>query len=276
MKLQYVADRNSYKRMTNSELREAYVVEDLFSLDAVALTYTDVDRAVIGSAVPVSNTLPLPTHKELAAAYFAERREIGVLNIGGLGSIRVDGEVFNLGFQDSLYIGRGSQGIEFASEDASNPAKFYFVSYPAHTAYPTTLVPKEAAKEIVMGGAEGSNQRIIRQAIRPGIVESCQLVMGFTALDEGSVWNTMAPHTHKRRSEIYMYFDLQEDKRVFHFMGEPEETRSLVMKAGEAIISPSWSIHSGAGMSNYTFCWAMGGENQVFEDMDGIEIARLG
>jgi 4-deoxy-L-threo-5-hexosulose-uronate ketol-isomerase len=218
----------------------------------------------------------LPTHKELASNYFAERREIGVLTIGGLGSIRVDGEVYNLEHLDSLYIGRGSEVIELVSEDSCEPAKFYCISYPAHTRYETRLVRKAEARQMAMGAQNSCNQRVIYQAIRPGIVQSCQLVMGFTALAEGNVWNTMPPHTHKRRSEIYMYFGLQENARVFHLMGDPEETRSLVMREGEAIISPSWSIHSGAGMSNYTFVWAMGGENQVFEDMDGIEIERLG
>ncbi|WP_417624295.1 5-dehydro-4-deoxy-D-glucuronate isomerase [Paremcibacter congregatus] len=272
MEMRYTADRNSYRRMTSDELRDSYLIGDLFTPGTVSLTYTDVDRAVVGSIVPLGKPLTLPTHKELAAEYFAERREIGVINIGAAGSVTVDGETYVMNNRDSLYIARGSRAIEFHSSDATTPALFYLLSYPAHTSYKTNLVPKSQAKRLEMGTLEDSNKRIIYQSIRPGIVETCQIVMGFTELDKGSVWNTFPPHTHRRRSEVYMYFDLSETSRVFHFMGEPNETRSIVLKNGDAVISPSWSVHSGCGSRNYTFIWGMGGENQEFTDMDGVDI----
>ena len=272
MDMRYTADRNSYKRMTSDELRQSYLIDNLFSAGQISLTYTDVDRAIVGSAVPTDTALTLPTHKELAAEYFAERREIGVINIGASGAVTVDGVEYSLNNRDSLYITRGSRDVKFRSDDASDPAMFYILSYPAHTSYTTQLVTKAEATKLEMGSIEDSNKRTIYQSIRPGIVKSCQLVMGFTELATGSVWNTFPPHTHRRRSEIYMYFDLNEASRVFHFMGEPDETRSIVMKNGNAAISPSWSIHSGCGSRNYTFIWGMGGENQEFGDMDGIDI----
>jgi len=217
----------------------------------------------------------LPVHKELAADFFAQRREIGVINIGGSGKISVDGESFDVDNRDSLYIGRGSKDVEFISNSEDNPAQFYILSYPAHTDYPTKLVKQADAKRLDLGSREESNKRVIRQSIRPGIVDTCQIVMGFTQLAPGSIWNTMPPHTHRRRSEIYMYFDLDETANVFHLMGEPDETRSLVVRNGEAVVSPSWSMHSGAGTRNYTFIWGMGGENQEFDDMDHIDMETL-
>ncbi|MCP8899885.1 5-dehydro-4-deoxy-D-glucuronate isomerase [Gilvimarinus xylanilyticus] len=275
MKLRYTADINSYKRMTNAELKEAFVVDDLFTPGETVLTYTDVDRAIVGSIVPQQKPLELPQSKELGSDYFCERREIGVINIGGDGVIEVDGERFAMTYKDSLYIARESRDIQFTSNDPKQPAQYYLVSYPAHRTTKTTHVSKPNAKHIELGSAVESNERTINQSIRPGIVDSCQLVMGFTELEEGSVWNTKPPHTHRRRSEIYMYFEYNDDNRVFHFMGEPSETRSLVLAAGTAVISPAWSIHSGAGTSNYTFIWAMGGENQTFDDMDHIPISEI-
>ena len=272
MKMRYSADRSSYKRMTSDELRQSFLVDDLFIPGEVSLTYTDTDRAIIGSAVPTDNPLTLPTHKELASEYFAERREIGVINIGALGTINVDGTTYLINNRDSLYIGLGSKNIEFQSNARNHPAQFYIQSYPAHTSHPTKLVTKEQAKKLKMGDSKDSNKRIIYQSIRPGIVTSCQLVMGFTELEEGNVWNTFPPHTHRRRTEIYMYFDLTDESRAFHFIGEPDETRSMVLRTGEAVISPSWSVHYGCGSRNYTFIWGMGGENQEFEDMDKIDI----
>lgn len=269
------ADKRSYRRMTTSELRDAYMVTNLFTPGAVKLCYTDIDRAIVGSIVPESTPLSLPIHKELAAAYFAERREIGIINIGGEGSVVVDGQTYALANRDSLYIPRGSQQVEFSSADAASPAKYYLLSYPAHKRYETRLVTKEQANGLHLGSEAESNKRVIYQSIRPGLVETCQLVMGFTELEEGSVWNTKPPHTHKRRSEVYMYFDIRDNARVFHFMGEPNETRNLVVGEGEVVVSPSWSIHCGAGMTNYTFIWGMGGENQDFDDMDGIDIENL-
>jgi len=275
MELRVSADNIRYQRMTTAELRESYVVDNLFTADVVPLTYSDIDRGVIGSAVPVSKILELPVHKELACEYFTERREVGVLNIGGTGSINVNGESYELAYEDSLYIGRGNEDITFTSIDSSNPARFYFVSYPAHTSYPTKLVTKSMANRIELGSLETANKRVIYQPICPGIVESCQLVMGFTSLETGSVWNTMPPHTHRRRSEYYMYYTLDENNRVFHMMGEPDNVRPLILSDGQVALSPSWSIHSGAGTSAYTFCWAMGGENQEFTDMDHLTMADL-
>jgi 4-deoxy-L-threo-5-hexosulose-uronate ketol-isomerase len=275
MKLRYTADINSYKRMTNAELKQAFVVEDVFVAGQTVLTYTDVDRAIVGSAVPQQQPLELPQSKELGSDYFCQRREVGVINIGGPGSIEVDGSHYDMQFKDSLYIARESQTVRFTSANPATPAQYYIVSYPAHRTTQTTHVSQANAHHIELGSADESNARVINQSIRPGIVDSCQLVMGFTELARGSVWNTNPPHTHRRRSEIYMYFEFDDDNRVFHFMGEPSETRSLVLAPGTAVISPAWSIHSGAGTSNYTFIWAMGGENQIFDDMDHIPISEI-
>jgi 4-deoxy-L-threo-5-hexosulose-uronate ketol-isomerase len=261
--------------MTTEELREAYLIDNMFVPGEVTLCYTDVERAVVGSAVPTDSALTLPVHKELASDFFAQRREIGVINIGSSGSILVDGETFELDNRDSLYIGRGSQEVEFNSTSASEPAQFYFVSYPAHKEYPTKLVKRAEANRIEMGSKEECNDRVINQPLIPGIVDTCQLVMGFTELAPGSNWNTMPVHTHRRRTEVYMYFDMDEDQCVFHLMGEPDETRSIVVRNCQAVASPSWSIHSGAGTRNYTFIWAMGGENQDFPDMDHVKVADI-
>jgi len=275
MEFLFTADRNRYRRMTTAELREAYLVGNMFEPGNVTLCYTDIDRAIVGSAVPTEELLTLPVHKELASDFFAQRREIGVINIGGSGTVTVDGEAFAMDNRDSLYIGRGSKDVGLQSDSAKNPAQYYILSYPAHTAYPTKLVKQSDANRMELGSREECNERVIHQSIRPGIVESCQIVMGFTQLAPGSVWNTMPPHTHRRRSEIYLYFDLDENSNVFHFMGEPDETRSLVVRNGEAVVSPSWSMHSGAGTRNYTFIWGMGGENQEFDDMDYVDMKEL-
>ena len=275
MEFLFTADRNSYRRMTTSELRESYMVDDMFLPGEVTLCYTDIDRAIVGSAVPLADPLTLPVHKELASDYFAQRREIGIINIGGAGKVVVDGETYDVANRDSLYIGRGSKDVEFFSDSTDSPAQYYILSYPAHAAYPTKLVRQSDAKRMELGSKEECNERVIHQSIRPGIVDTCQIVMGFTQLEPGSIWNTMPPHTHRRRSEIYMYFDLDEASNVFHFMGEPDETRSLVVRNGEAVVSPSWSMHCAAGIRNYTFIWGMGGENQEFDDMDHIDMKTL-
>jgi len=275
MDFMFSADIRSYKNMRNNELREAFVTSPLFEAGKINLTYTDIDRAVIAGIMPESAPIALPTHKELAADYFCQRREAGVINIGGKGSISVDGERYQMSNKDSLYIAKESKAVEFVSEDASNPAKYYLVSYPAHRVTKTVHVPKSAAHTIDLGSQETSNERTIFQSIRPGIVDSCQLVMGITELKSGSVWNTKPPHTHFRRTEIYMYFDLPEEERVFHMMGDPSEIRPLALPREVAIASPSWSIHSGVGTTNYTFVWAMGGENQEFDDMDHLTVADL-
>ncbi len=271
----YTADRERYRRMTTEELREAYLIDNMFVPGEVTLCYTDVERSVIGSAVPVGDALTLPVHKELASDYFAQRREIGVINIGDTGTVLVDGKSYEMDNRDSLYIGRGSKEVEFSSTSPDTPARFYFASYPAHKAYPTKLVKKEDANRLEMGSMEECNDRVIHQSILPGLVDTCQLVMGFTQLSPGSNWNTMPVHTHRRRTEVYMYFDLDDDQCVFHFMGAPDGTRSIVVRNGQAVASPSWSIHSGVGTRNYTFIWAMGGENQDFPDMDHVGIKDL-
>jgi len=275
MEFLHTADRERYRRMTTSELREAYMVDGMFIPGDVTLCYTDIDRAIVGSAVPLGEPLTLPVHKELASDFFAQRREIGVINIGGAGKVVVDGETHEVQNRDSLYIGRGSKDVEFSSDSADSPAQYYILSYPAHAAYPTKLVKQSEAKRMDLGSLEECNERVIHQSIRPGIVDTCQIVMGFTQLAPGSVWNTMPPHTHRRRTEVYLYFDLDESSNVFHFMGEPDETRSLVVRNGEAVVSPSWSLHCAAGTRNYTFIWGMGGENQEFDDMDHIDMKTL-
>ena len=275
MDFMFSADIRSYKTMRNDELRDAFVTAPLFESGKINLTYTDVDRAVIGGITPAGEPIVLPTHKELAADYFCQRREVGIINIGGEGVITVDGTDYPMNNRDSLYIAKESQDVVFASKDAADPAKFYLASYPAHRVTKTVHVPKSKAKFIELGSQETSNERTIFQSIRPGIVDSCQLVMGITELKKGSVWNTKPPHTHFRRTEVYMYFDLPKDEKVFHLMGEPTEVRTLPIESEVAIASPSWSIHSGVGTSNYTFIWAMGGENQEFDDMDHIEVSAL-
>jgi 4-deoxy-L-threo-5-hexosulose-uronate ketol-isomerase len=268
-------DRAGMSRMTVRELRDTFVIDRLFRPGELSLSYLEIERAVVGSATPTDTALSLPTHKELASRFFCERREVGVINIGGSGVVTLDGERFDLARHDSLYIGRGTEVVSFESDDPADPAKFYFVSYPAHANHPSKRVRRDEARTIQAGEATTANRRVIRQAIRPGVVDTCQLVMGFTELADGNVWNTMPPHTHRRRSEIYMYFDT-DPGRVMHLMGEPSEPRAVFMDEGEAVFSPSWSIHSGVGTSNYTFVWSMGGENLEFDDMDVLAVSDLG
>jgi len=275
MKIYSAIDPIRAKGLSTAELRQAFLLEDLFAADAVALAYSENDRAIIGGAVPVKEKLALAVSKELAANYFAERREIGILNIGGPGQISVDKTAFSLGNRDLLYIGKGARDIVMSSEKSEQPAVFYLLSFPAHQSYPTKLARIGDAEAVELGTPEAANQRTIYKFIHPGGVQSCQLVMGFTQLKSGSIWNTMPPHTHARRMEVYLYFDLSENARVFHFMGQPEETRHLVISNRQAVISPSWSIHCGAATSAYTFCWGMGGENQAFDDMDAVRMDQL-
>ncbi len=276
MEVKYIPNNEIYKRMNTDELRKSFLFENLFTANEIALVYADVDRAIVGSAVPSNKPLKLEaSKKEMAADYFAERREIGVMNVGANGKITADGKEFKMENKDVLYIGMGTKNIDFASDDEKNPAKYYIVSYPAHTSYPTTHAKPSDAEPEKLGSLKDSNKRTIYKYIHPNGIKSCQLVMGFTSLDEGSVWNTMPAHTHQRRSEIYMYFDLLPESVVFHMMGEPNETRNLVIRNQQAVISPSWSIHCGAATQNYTFIWAMGGENQVFADMDGVKMKDL-
>ncbi len=269
MDIRYTIGKNEYRGMNSQQLREAFLAE-LFVQGELNLLYCEVERAIIGAAIPTDAPLPLKAGKELASDFFCERRELGVLNLGGPGTVSADGEPFAMENLDGLYIGRGTQDITFASIDPSNPSRFYLISYPAHADHPTTLAKKADANAITLGSHETANQRTIYQYIHENGIRSCQLVMGFTVLDSGSVWNTMPCHTHERRTEVYLYFGMDDNTRVFHMMGPGDETRHIVMANEQAVISPMWSIHSGCGTSTYSFCWAMGGENQRFDDMDHI------
>lgn len=271
MEIRYSADQVRFQRMTTDEIRQNFLV-DLFKEGAIELVYSEIDRAIIGSAVPKMEKLALVASKELASKYFCERRELGILNTGSKGTVTVDGKKFTMENRDGLYVGLGSKTIEFESENGENPACFYLLSYPAHKAYPTAHAKKADATVTELGSDESCNKRKIYKYIHPEGIQSAQLVMGFTEMEKGNVWNTMPPHTHERRMEVYLYFDIPENNIVFHFMGKPQETRHMVMRNRQAVISPSWSIHSGAGTSNYTFIWGMGGENQAFDDMDHITI----
>jgi 4-deoxy-L-threo-5-hexosulose-uronate ketol-isomerase len=275
MKILQMADAVRYRSMTTDELRETFLVTDLFQQGRIALTYVDLDRTIIGSAVPTGEPLILPTDDALKASYFTERRELGILNIGGAGKVTVEDNRFELGKLDALYVGRGNQTIVFSSADQMHPAEFYLLSYPAHAVYPTQLIPSAGQAKSTLGSSETANLREITRLIHLEGTRSCQLVMGFTQLASGSVWNTMPPHTHMRRSEVYLYFDLAEDQRVIHLMGPAHETRSIVMANKQVVVSPGWSIHAGVGTSNYKFCWGMGGENQVYSDMDALAIVDL-
>ncbi|MDE1156495.1 MAG: 5-dehydro-4-deoxy-D-glucuronate isomerase [Acidobacteriaceae bacterium] len=275
MKFLHTADAIRYPRMTTAELRESFLLDTLFHDGAVTLAYTDQDRAVIGGTIPVSAPLELKAQPELRSEYFCERRELGVLNLGGAGAITVDGAEYSLEKLDCLYIGRGAKEISFASEDANQPAAYYLLSYPAHASHPTRLARFAELQPVTLGSYETCNRRSIYKAIYKEGIQSCQLVMGFTLLAAGSNWNTMPAHTHMRRSEVYCYFDLDPAQRVVHLMGPPQETRHLLMANREVVISPGWSIHAGVGTTAYGFCWGMGGENQVYDDMDAVNITEL-
>ena len=270
-----MADPVRYAQLSTEELRSTFLVEHLFGKGEISLVYCDVDRTIIGSAVPTDKALVLGTADELRAAYFLERREVGILNIGEKGKVTVDGAAYEMENLDCLYVGRGSKELSFTSADGGKPAEFYLLSYPAHTTYPTTLAKKAQAAAVKLGTEATANKRTIYKYVHADGIKSCQLVMGFTQLEVGSIWNTMPTHTHMRRSEVYLYFNVAADQRVFHFMGPGHETRHLVIGNKQVAISPSWSIHSGAGTSNYMFCWGMGGENQAFEDMDHLPVTAL-
>jgi len=274
----YAVSPAEYSRMNMKELRQNFLLDSLFKPGEINLAYAHYDRIIVGGALPLvgkppnSTPLPLDAADELAAAYFLERREMGVINIGGPGSIMADGAEYPMEKHDCLYIGRGTEEITFSSIDTESPACFYFVSAPAHRHCPTTHIPKSRAVRVALGAGETCNERVIYKYILPGAVESCQLVMGLTILAPGSVWNTMPCHTHERRMEAYLYFDVPPGQCVFHLMGPADETRHIVMKDRQAVLSPPWSIHSGAGTSNYSFIWGMLGENQDFDDMQAVTL----
>lgn len=269
------------KNYDTKTLREKYLIEKIFEADDILLTYSHQDRIIAGGAMPVNEKLSLGTFKELATDYFLERREMGVINIGGAGTVTLDGKVYHLGHKEGLYIGMGTKEITFASDDKKEPAKFYINSCPAHKTYPTVKItkpvegkqPEEGTRYCVqrhLGTMEGINKRTINQFIIGDVCESCQLAMGMTELAPGSSWNTLPSHTHERRMEVYMYFEVPDDQAVIHLMGTPQETRHIILHNEQAVISPSWSIHTGVGTMNYTFIWGMCGENQAYDDMDNI------
>ena len=279
MDIRYSANQRDVKRYTTEELRSEFLIQNLYQADQVVSVYSHVDRMVTLGCMPVSETVDIEKGMDVwkcfGTEYFLERREIGIFNIGGAGSVTADGVVYPMENKDCLYITRGTKQVSFASNSVDAPAKFYMVSAPAHCSYETRLIRVSDAAKRPLGAAETSNQRVIHQFIHPSVLPTCQLSMGLTVLSPGSVWNTMPAHTHERRMEVYTYFDIPEGNVVFHMMGEGQETRHIVMKNEEAVISPSWSIHAGAGTSSYSFIWAMGGENQAFDDMDEIAITDL-
>jgi 4-deoxy-L-threo-5-hexosulose-uronate ketol-isomerase len=275
MKLVQMADPVRYARMTSAELRETFLLEGMFNPGKIEFAYVDLDRTVIGSAVPTSTPLTLETQPELRADYFLERRELGVLNVGGVGTVTVDGKTFELDKLDVLYVGRGSKVVSFTSKAADKPAYFYLLSYPAHAVFPTAMVKCADLQGGALGSTETCNKRTIYKAIHLEGIRSCQLVMGFTLLAPGCNWNTMPAHTHMRRSEVYFYFDVEPDQRVMHLMGPPDATSHIIMADKQVVVSPGWSIHAGVGTKSYGFCWGMGGENQNYADMDPVAIKDL-
>lgn len=280
MDIRYSCNQRDFKRYTTEETRNEFLIEKLFVADEVISVYSHVDRMVTLGAMPVKGNISIEkgmdVWKNFGTQYFLERREIGMFNVGtSSGKVTVDGIVYELGCKDCLYITKGAKEVIFSSDDKKNPAKFYMVSAPAHTSYETRLIKISDAAKRPLGSLETSNKRVINQFIHPDVLKTCQLSMGMTVLEPGSVWNTMPAHTHERRMEVYFYFDIPKNNVVFHMMGEGNETRHIVMQNEQAVISPSWSIHAGAGTSNYTFIWAMGGENQEFDDMDTIPTTEL-
>jgi 4-deoxy-L-threo-5-hexosulose-uronate ketol-isomerase len=275
MEVRFESSPNEVARMQTAELRSHFLIEKLMVDDKITMIYSHYDRMIIGGAKPINSTLALETHPELRADYFLQRRETGIINIGGSGTIEADDESYSLSKLDCLYIGRGVKKVNFRSNDPANPAVFYFLSAPAHATYPVKKLTKEEASPSGLGEQRTANKRTIYKYIHEAGIQSAQLVMGLTILSEGSVWNTMPAHTHSRRMEAYFYFDVADDQRVIHLMGQPQETRHLVVSNYEAIISPPWSIHSGCGTANYGFIWGMAGENYTYTDMDPAPLQEL-
>ena len=274
MDIRYSAHPEAVKRYTTEELRKEFLIQNLFQIGKIEMVYSHVDRMITGGVTPLQ-PLHLEAGANMGVTFFLERREIGIINIGGPGKIETDNGTFELGTTDGLYIGMGTKKVIFSSLDPKNPAKFYFNSAPAHRTCPTVKVERKNIDPRHLGSLETSNERKIYQYFIPGRVETCQLEMGLTALEPGNMWNSMPCHTHDRRMEVYLYFNIPSDHMVMHFMGEPTQTRNIAMHNEDAIISPSWSIHCGVGTHNYTFIWGMCGENQDFDDMDHVKIADL-
>jgi len=265
------------KTLDTDGLRREFLIDKIFDADNYTLTYSHIDRIIIGGVMPVQKSVTIghEVGKQLGVSYFLERRELGVINIGGPGFIDVDGKTWEIGNQEALYVGQGAQSVIFRSSDANHPAKFYYNSAPAHTHHPDKKITLAEAVKATLGDAATSNRRTINKFIVPDVLPTCQLTMGLTRLDDGNLWNTMPCHTHERRMEVYFYFDMADDSAVFHMMGQPQETRHLLVHNEQAVISPSWSIHAGVGTQRYTFIWGMVGENQVFDDMDHVAISAL-
>lgn len=265
------------KTLDTAALRKAFLIEDVFEENALKLTYSHVDRIIVGGAWPATRPVEVPAEigKAIGVSYLLERRELGAINIGGNGWVEVDGERHTVGTQEAIYIGQGAQSVTFGSDNPQQPAKFYLNCAPAHTAYPTRTITLEQASPETLGDPATSNRRTIYKFIVPEVLKTCQLSMGMTKLEPGNLWNTMPCHTHERRMEVYFYFGMADDSAVFHMMGEPQETRHILVHNEQAVISPSWSIHSGVGTRAYTFIWGMVGENQVFKDMDHVTVADL-
>lgn len=275
MDIRYAANPEDTKKYTTEKLRSEFLIESLFETGTINMVYSHHDRVIVGGAIPTSSALRLDAGDALRTDFFLERREIGIVNIGPKGKVVVDGEAFELNKRDCLYVGLGKKEVLFESDDQANPARFYLVSSPAHKEYPTKKLPIAEAQPTKLGSDSESNNRTIYKYIHDEGLQSCQLMMGMTLLEPNNMWNTMPAHVHDRRMEVYLYFDMDEESRVFHFMGEPGETRHLVVKNEDAIISPPWSIHSGVGTKNYTFIWAMAGENYTFKDMDFVKMEDL-
>lgn len=274
MEIRHNVHPDDAKRYTTEELRKNFLIQDLFQPNKCKMVYSHVDRMIAGGVCPIE-PVKLEVEAGMGVDYFLERREIGIINVGGTGYVDVEGQRYILERTDGIYIGKGVKDVVFLSKDNSNPAKFYFNSAPAHAAYPTAKIERSSINGNHLGAITNSNDRTIYKYIHPQGVKSCQLVMGMTALEKGNMWNSMPSHTHERRMEVYFYFDLPENDVVFHMMGQPQETRHIVMRNEEAVISPSWSIHSGVGTHNYTFIWGMAGENQVFDDMDAVAMKDI-
>ena len=276
MEMRYPSHPEKVKNFTTAQLREEFLIPKLFASDKINMVYSHIDRIIVGGACPVSQSIKLAADpKEIGASFFLERREVGIVNVGGGGTVTVDGTAYPMSKLDGLYIGRGAKDVQFASDAPGNPAHFYFTSTPAHATCPTTHIPISSAEPAHLGSISNSNERTIYKYIHPDGTQSCQLVLGVTLLEPNNMWNTMPAHTHARRMEVYFYFDIQGENVVFHLMGEPNETRHLVMRNEQAVISPSWSVHSGMGTGNYAFIWAMAGENQTFSDMDAVAMSSL-
>jgi 4-deoxy-L-threo-5-hexosulose-uronate ketol-isomerase len=275
MKQVYAVHPNDYTLYTTAQIREHFLLETLFEQGKANFVYTHYDRMIVGGAMPGTTELELPNFDILRADYFLERRELGIINVGGDATVTVDGEQFQLSKLDCLYVGKGAKKVSFASSNSKQPAVLYILSAPAHANYPTRLLQKKDAESNNLGALETSNQRTIYRYIHKNGIQSCQLVMGLTILEKGSVWNTIPPHTHDRRMEAYFYFDVPENQVVFHYMGLPQETRHIVMKNYQAVVSPPWSIHAGGGTSNYGFIWGMAGENLEYSDMDPLQLNDL-